>query len=53
VALAHRGLPPAKSYQVLCPIWQGIIGFDNGNVHVRNPLKENGSRHKLVDHFAR
>jgi hypothetical protein len=28
-------------------------GFDNGNIHVRNPFKEKGLRHKLAGYLAK
>ena len=38
---------------MLRSIWQSVVGFDNGNIHVRNPFKEKGLRHKLAGYLAK
>ena len=49
----HVAVCGRQNYRVLRSIWQSIVGFDNGNVHVRNPFKEKGLRHKLAGYLAK
>ncbi|WP_144153282.1 hypothetical protein [Paraburkholderia sp. BCC1885] len=49
----HVAVSGRQNYRILRSIWQGIVGFDNGNVHVRNPFKEKGLRHKLAGYLAK
>jgi hypothetical protein len=49
----HVAVCGRQNYRVLRSIWQSIVGFDNGNIHVRNPFKEKGLRHKLAGYLAK
>ena len=49
----HVAVCGRQNYRILRSIWHGIVGFDNGNVHVRNPFKEKGLRHKLAGYLAK
>jgi hypothetical protein len=49
----HVAVKGRQNYRVLRSIWQSVVGVDNGNVHVRNPFKERGLRHKLAAYLAK
>jgi hypothetical protein len=49
----HVAVRGRQNYRVLRSIWQSIVGADNGNIHVRNPFREKGLRHKLAGYLAK
>ncbi|WP_175784075.1 rolling circle replication-associated protein [Burkholderia ambifaria] len=49
----HIAVKGRQNYRVLRSIWQSIVGIGNGNVHVRNPFREKGLRHKLASYLAK
>ena len=49
----HIAVRGRQNYRVLRSIWQSIVGFDNGNIDVRNPFREKGLRHKLAGYLAK
>ncbi|KVL95491.1 hypothetical protein [Burkholderia stagnalis] len=49
----HIAVKGRQNYRVLRSIWQSIVGAGNGNIHVRNPFREKGLRHKLASYLAK
>ncbi|MFP3354636.1 hypothetical protein R0K04_25115, partial [Pseudoalteromonas sp. SIMBA_153] len=42
----HIAVKGRQNYRVLRRIWLSVVGVGNGNIHVRNPFREKGLRHK-------
>ncbi|WP_261527812.1 rolling circle replication-associated protein [Burkholderia multivorans] len=49
----HVAVKGRQNYRVLRSIWWSIVGDRMGNIHVRNPFKERGLRHKLAAYLAK
>ncbi|WP_454874790.1 rolling circle replication-associated protein [Paraburkholderia xenovorans] len=49
----HIAVKGRQNYRVLRSVWGRVIGCENVRVHVRNPFKEKGLRHKLASYIGK
>jgi len=49
----HIAVKGRQNYRLLRSIWHSVVGANNGNVDVRNPLRERGLRHKLAAYLSK